>query len=74
MRLRGWRQITVGLVLAGAGMLMTTPLPSQALVFAREFERSGKGTAQVSLQERVVYSLLEATEQTANHPNRCNTI
>jgi len=55
-------------------MLMTTPLPSQALVFAREFERSGKGTAQVSLQERVVYSLLEATEQTANHPNRCNTI
>lgn len=74
MRLRGWRQVTAGLVLAAAGMVMTTPLPSQALVFAREFEKSGKGTAKVSLQERVVYSLLEATEQTANHRNRCNTI
>jgi hypothetical protein len=68
MRLRGLKQIVAGLALVGAGFLMTTPLPSQALVFAREFERSGKGTAKVSFQERVVYSLLEARELAVNHP------
>ena len=54
--------------LSATGFMLSGPLPGRALVFWREFERSGQGEVKVSLQERVVYSLLEATEQTGDHP------
>ncbi|MBC7928174.1 MAG: hypothetical protein H7039_21220 [Bryobacteraceae bacterium] len=74
MRLSRWNSLTAGAILTATAFMMSTPLPSQAVVFVREFEKSGQGTARVSLQERVVYSLLEAAGQTANHRARCTNI
>jgi hypothetical protein len=45
-------------------MISTTPVPSRACVFFKEFRKSSKAGAHVSVWERVVYSLIEANNQT----------
>ena len=44
----------------------TTTIPARAAVFVRELERSSKGSNQVSIWERVVYSLIEANNRGAD--------
>ena len=51
--------------LAGVASVTTTPFPSKACVFLQEFEKSSKSEAQVSVWERIVYSLIEASQQTS---------
>jgi hypothetical protein len=65
MRLRDFRSALAVAVLGMTGILMTTPIPLKAYVFVREFERSGRAETRVSVWERVVYSLIEANDQTA---------
>jgi hypothetical protein len=66
MRLRGWKSAAAVMVLGVAGATMTTPYPARAYVFLQEFERSSRGAKQVSLWERVVYSLIEANDRGAD--------
>jgi len=56
------------LLLSATGFVLSGPLPGRAIIFWKEFERTGDGEVKVSLQERVVYSLIEATESAENHP------
>ena len=57
----------VALVLLGlSGAAMNTTLPARAVVFVQEMERSSNGTNQVSIWERVVYSLIEASNRGAD--------
>ncbi len=72
MSMRGPKSLAAVAVLTCTGWLLSTPLASGALVFMREFERSGRGSVQVSLQERVVYSLLEARDS-LHTPANCRT-
>ena len=54
------------LVLGLGGTAFTTTIPARAAVFVREMERSSKGSNQVSIWERVVYSLIEANNRGAD--------
>ena len=66
--------MTATLLLGMGGLVFSGPLPRRAVVFWEEFERIGQTQNKVSLQERVVFSLLQAAEQTENHPpqhSRC---
>jgi hypothetical protein len=63
MRLRKLKPVALGAVAMGFGMLATTSVPMRTAVFVKEFERSGRGPVQVSVWERVVYSLIEANDQ-----------
>jgi len=54
------------LVLGLSGTALTTSLPARAVVFVREMERSSQGSNQVSIWERVVYSLIEANNRGAD--------
>ena len=54
------------MVLGLTGAAMTTTLPARAVVFVKEMERSSKGSNQVSIWERVVYSLIEANNRGAD--------
>ena len=54
------------LVLGVTGTVCTTTIPARAAVFVRELERSSKGSNQVSIWERVVYSLIEANNRGAD--------
>jgi hypothetical protein len=47
-----------------AAGINATPFPAKAYVFLQEFEKSSKSGAQVSVWERIVYSLIEANHQT----------
>jgi hypothetical protein len=60
-RWKGWLLVSC---LATAGAISTTPVPSRACVFLKEFQKSSKAAAHVSVWERVVYSLIEANNQT----------
>ena len=54
------------LALGLSGTAFTTTIPARAAVFVRELERTSKGTNQVSIWERVVYSLIEANNRAAD--------
>ena len=60
--------MTAGLLLGMGSLVFSGPLPRRAVVFWEEFERTGQTQNQVSLQERVVFSLLQAAEHTEDHP------
>jgi hypothetical protein len=62
--LNRWKGLLLVGCLTGAGMISTTPVPSRACVFFKEFQKSSKAGAHVSVWERVVYSLIEANNQT----------
>jgi len=55
--------LMVGTLAIAAGV-STTPFPAKACIFFQEFEKSSKSGAQVSVWERIVYSLIEARNQT----------
>jgi hypothetical protein len=48
-----------------ASSLANTSLPARACVFLQEFEQTSKSGDQVSIWERVVYSLMEANNRGA---------
>lgn len=65
MRVKQFKSMAAAALLAGIGLVATTPFPLQALVFMKEFEKSSRSGVELSVQERVVYSLLEASVQTS---------
>jgi hypothetical protein len=66
MALRSWRTIAaVALLGIAGGAATSTTYPTRAYVFVKEFERTSKGKNQVSVWERVVYSLIEAKDRGA---------
>jgi hypothetical protein len=66
MRLKGWRALMTIAILSGTGAVLTTPIPGRAYVFVQEFERTSKNNSQLSFWERVVYSLIEASNRGAD--------
>jgi hypothetical protein len=64
MKATTWKGILMAGTLAMAAGISTTPFPVKACVFLHEFEKSSKSGDQVSVWERVVYSLIEANHQT----------
>lgn len=63
--MKGWRSMVVIALLGCTGALMTTPFPSQAYVFVRTLEKSSRNPGKVTIWERVVYSLIEASNRGA---------
>jgi hypothetical protein len=55
----------VALLGLAGGTATTTTYPIRAYFFVQEFERTSKGKHQVSVWERVVYSLIEANNRDA---------
>jgi hypothetical protein len=65
MRLSGWRTTLAVVILGIASSVATTSFPARACVFLNEFQRTSKSGTQVSVWERVVYSLMEANYRRA---------
>ena len=65
MKGMAWKRFLMAGTLAAVAGIGVTPFPSKACVFLQEFEKSSKSGAQVSIWERVVYSLIEASQQTS---------
>jgi hypothetical protein len=55
--------------LAAIALFAVSPIPSRTCLFLQAFESSSKAGSQVSLVERVVYSLIQANER-ANRGSR----
>jgi hypothetical protein len=64
MKGKAYKGILMAGTLAIAIGVSETPFPAKACVFLQEFEKSSKSGAQVSVWERIVYSLIEAKNQT----------
>jgi hypothetical protein len=66
MKVNRWK----GWILAGgliaAGGISTTPVPSRACVFVQEFHKLSETRSEAGIWERVVYSLIEASQPTTN--------
>jgi hypothetical protein len=63
-RWKGWF-LAGGLIMAGG--ISTTPVPSKACVFVQQFQKLSQTRAESGIWERVVYSLIEASQ---SNPNR----
>ena len=63
MKPKRWK----GVLLAGGLMvalgISNTRLPERTCVFIHEFHKTSKSGSQVSVWERIVYSLIEAKQQ-----------
>jgi hypothetical protein len=75
MRPNRWK----GWILAGslivAGGISTTPVPARACVFVQQFHKLSETRSEAGIWERVVYSLIEASQSTTNRsaPNSSTT-
>ena len=63
MRVKRWKGALLAGSLALAALVASTPLPGRASVFYHEFRKTSKSGSQVSIWERIVYSLMEAKNQ-----------